>query len=120
MKRMLMGVAIGAGAMYLLDPNHGAERRRKLLGFYDENKDTIQDYAQTAAQTAVVVGQTAASTASTVADKAGELTGKTSTNGSANASSGNVDSLLEKRTAKGGTTSTSTDPAPGMGGSLST
>lgn len=112
MKRMLMGVAIGAGAMYLLDPNQGAERRRKLLGFYDENKDTIQDYAQTAASTAVVMGQTAASTASTVADKAGELTGKSdssaspaksATNGSTNGSSGNVDSLLEKRTAKGGT-----------------
>jgi len=75
MKRLLMGLAVGAGAMYLLDPDHGAERRAKLLGFYGENKDTFQDYAQTAAQTAVTVGQTAASTASTVADKASELTG---------------------------------------------
>ena len=75
MKRLFMGLAIGAGAMYLLDPQHGAERRAKLLGFYGENKDTFQEYAQTAAQTAVTVGHTAVSTASTVADKASELTG---------------------------------------------
>src|SRR5437016_787843 len=57
MKRLILGLAVGAGAMYLLDPEKGAERRARLLGMYTENKDTIHDYAHTAAQTAVVVGQ---------------------------------------------------------------
>ncbi|MFN2465672.1 MAG: YtxH domain-containing protein [Candidatus Dormibacteria bacterium] len=136
MKRMLMGIAVGAGAMYLLDPEKGSERRGKLLGFYGENKDTFQDYAQTAAQTAVTVGQTVGSTASAVAEKASEITGKddatTSTNGKGNGATA-VDDLLEKRTVRkssavttselstGGTTTITppADPAPGMGGSLS-
>ena len=111
MKKMLMGVAMGAGAMYLLDPDHGAERRSKLLGFYSENKDTFQDYAQTATQTAVTVGHTAASAASTVADKATGIVGKgdapsvDSTDANGKASTADVDSLRQ---------------APGMGGSLST
>ncbi|HEV1998761.1 MAG TPA: YtxH domain-containing protein [Candidatus Dormibacteraeota bacterium] len=116
MKKMLMGVAIGAGAMYLLDPDHGAERRGKLLGFYSENKDTFQDYAQTATQTAVTVSQTAASAASTVAEKAGELAGKgdsTPGKGDSTASKSsngkgsptNTDSLLESRNTAPGNTS---------------
>jgi gas vesicle protein len=131
MKRMLMGIAVGAGAMYLLDPEKGAERRGKLLGFYGENKDTFQEYAQTAAQTAVVVGQTVGSTASAVADKASEITGKddsatTDAVGTGNGKS-NVDGLLEKRpSARKSSAATEiapdapADPAPGMGGSLST
>jgi len=101
MKKMLMGVAVGAGAMYLLDPDHGAVRRSKLLGFYSENKDTIQDYAQTATQTAVTVGHTAASAASTVADKATGIVGKgdssspDSKSANGKGSTGNMDSLLE-------------------------
>ncbi|MGI8609714.1 MAG: YtxH domain-containing protein [Candidatus Dormibacteria bacterium] len=139
MKRMLMGVAVGAGAMYLLDPDHGAERRGKLLGFYSENKDTMQDYAQTATQAAVTVSHTAASAASTVADKAGEMVGKSDDNKTDDAktdaaapkssngkgSTENVDSLLETRDAsRRSNASTLTDPAPGetspgLGGSLS-
>jgi len=120
MKRMLMGLAVGAGAMYLMDPDHGAERRAKLFGFYSENKDTIQEYAQTAASTAVTVGQTAASTASTVAEKASDLTGigadhKPEDTFAASAAAG--------RSANGKTTASTTplrdDPAPGMGGTLS-
>jgi gas vesicle protein len=131
MKRMLMGIAIGAGAMYLLDPEKGAERRGKLLGFYGDNKDTFQEYAQTAAQTAVVVGQTVGNTASAVADKASEITGKDDTaaptDGASNGNgSSNVDGLLEKRpSTRRSSVATDTppetpaDPAPGMGGSLS-
>jgi gas vesicle protein len=121
MKRMLMGIAIGAGAMYLLDPEKGEERRRRLLGFYSENKDTFQDYAQTAAQTAVTIGETVGSTAGSVAEKAGEISGRgekatsgsgstpgaVTTNGSP---SGKVDTRPASRKA---------EDAPGMGGSLS-
>ena len=139
MKRMLMSVALGAGAMYLLDPDHGAERRAKLFGFYSENKDTIQDYAQTATQTAVTVSHTAANAASTVVEKASEIAGKggdtadsgeptgvgepKSSNGKG--STANVDSLLETRgNSRKSNASTLVDPppgetAPGLGGSLS-
>ena len=137
MKRMLMSVALGAGAMYLLDPDHGAERRARLFGFYNENKDTIQDYAQTATQTAVTVSHTAANAASTVVEKATEIAGKgdadasestevgepKSSNGKG--STANVDSLLETRgNSRKSSASTLTDPppgetAPGLGGSLS-
>ena len=139
MKRLIMGMAIGAGAMYLLDPDNGAERRRRLLGFYSENKDTFQDYAQTASQTAVTVGRTAAESAATVsqtvgtvAEKATEITGKagkSSTKGDAaieksaaalnNGSSTNVDSLLENRNVTKKTRGAGKEEAPGMGGSLS-
>jgi gas vesicle protein len=122
MKRMLIGMAIGAGAMYLLDPESGQERRNRLFGFYSDNKDTFQDYAQTASQTAVTVGQTVGSAAGTVAEKATEVGAKAEkavkakagaeTNGSTN-----VDSLLENRTAG---RKAAGDDAPGMGGSLST
>ena len=130
MKRMLMGVAVGAGAMYLLDPDHGAERRGKLFGFYSENKDTFQDYAQTAAQTAVSVSHTAVDAASTVAEKASEITGKadpekaTAKSSNGKGSTANVDSLLETRNASRGSAADAlTDPkpgeqAPGIGGSL--
>ena len=130
MKKMLMGVAIGAGAMYLLDPDHGAERRSKLLGFYSENKDTFQDYAQTATQTAVTVGQSAASAASTVADKATEIVGKgtpstpDSKGANGKASAADVASLRAGETSREPDASVPIDPtpgeqAPGMGGSLS-
>ena len=130
MKKMLIGVAIGAGAMYLLDPDHGAERRSKLLGFYSENKDTFQDYAQTATQTAVTVGQTAASAASTVADKATEIVGKgapatpDSKGANGKASTADVASLRSRETPPEPGTSVQIDPtpgeqAPGKGGSLS-
>ena len=132
MKRMLMGVAVGAAAMYLLDPDHGAQRRGKLFGFYSENKDTFQDYAQTASQTAVTLSQTAASAASTVAEKAGELTGKgdagkgdTPKSSNGKGSTANVDSLLETGNAsRSSTADRLTDPppgetSPGLGGSLS-
>ena len=119
MKRLLMGLAVGAGAMYLLDPDHGAERRAKLLGFYSENKDTFQDYAQTAAQTAVTVGHTAANTASTVADKATELTG-------IGADSSRETAAAAPATASGGRSAngkaagaTSPGEVPGTGGSPS-
>ena len=116
MKRMLMGLAVGAGAMYLMDPDHGAERRAKLFGFYSENKDTIQEYAQTAAQTAVTVGQTAASTASTVAEKASDLTGI----GADNKPEESLAASATRGSANGKpVTAPRTDPAPGMGGTLS-
>lgn len=135
MKRLIMGIAIGAGAMYLLDPENGAERRGKLLGFYGENKDTLQDYAQTAAQTAVTVSHTVGDVASTVADKAGEITGKSdssadkvgdmaSNGGTADeGAKARVDELLNARsTTRKSSASTEPPPgdtAPGKGGSRS-
>ena len=139
MKRLILGIAIGAGAMYLLDPENGAERRRRLLGFYAENKDSFQDYAQTASQTAVTVGRTAAESAVTigekagsVADKAAEITGKVTKTSKEDAAieksaaamangstAGNVDSLLENRNVTKKTKGGSAEEAPGMGGSLS-
>jgi gas vesicle protein len=116
---MLMGLAVGAGAMYLLDPDHGAERRAKLLGFYGENKDTFQEYAQTAAQTAVTVGHTAASTASTVADKATELTG-IGADSSKDSKSDPDPAGTPARSSNGKPAGVAAQgEAPGMGGSLS-
>ncbi|MEA2684471.1 MAG: hypothetical protein QOK05_2799 [Chloroflexota bacterium] len=133
MKRLIMGVAIGAGAMYLLDPEKGAERRGRLLGFYGENKDSFQDYAQTAAQTAVTVSHTVSDVASTVVDKAGEITGKsTADTGSdekvgapaanGGASKARVDEVLGGRSTTRKSTAAGDPPpgdAPGLGGSLS-
>jgi gas vesicle protein len=131
MKRLIMGVAIGAGAMYLLDPERGAERRSKLFGFYGENKDTFQDYAQTAAQTAATVSHTVSDVASTVADKAGEITGKSSPddagvgdetasgNGRGTPSSGSATISGRIPTRKSSAAPATDEPAPGTGGSRS-
>ena len=129
MKRLIMGIAIGAGAMYLLDPEKGSERRSRLLGFYGENKDTFQEYASTAAQTAVTVSHTVSDVAGTVAEKAGEITGKSTPepagvgditatnngNGKATATDATVAARVNPRKSSASATE---DPAPDLGGSL--
>ena len=98
MKRLILGIAIGAGAMYLLDPENGAERRSRLLGFYSENKDTFQEYAQTATQTAVTVGRTAAESAVTVGQTVGGTAGAVADKAADKASG--IASKAEKAAAK--------------------
>jgi len=37
-KKLLIGAAAGAGAMYFLDPNKGPERRRDALRLWSEEQ----------------------------------------------------------------------------------
>ena len=50
-KAMLMWTAAGAGAIYLLDPAKGADRRRRARQLWSENKDQIVDQVGKAAET---------------------------------------------------------------------
>ena len=51
-KKMMMVAAAGAGAVYLLDPNKGPDRRRRALRLWAENKDQILEAAGWATGTA--------------------------------------------------------------------
>ena len=51
-KAMLLWTAVGAGAIYLLDPAKGADRRRRARQLWSENKDQIVDQVGKAADTA--------------------------------------------------------------------
>ena len=67
-KKLLIGAAAGAGAMYFLDPNKGPERRRQALRLWSENKDDVLE-------TATKAGGTAAKLTSTIADTASQVGG---------------------------------------------
>ncbi|MHB8507767.1 MAG: hypothetical protein ACYDGR_03860 [Candidatus Dormibacteria bacterium] len=57
MKRMIMGAAIGAAAMYLLDPEHGSQRRAHLTGAWRAQKGTVLEAARSTAGTVSSVSQ---------------------------------------------------------------
>jgi gas vesicle protein len=57
MRKLLFGIVIGAAAMYLLDPEHGAERRARAAGGWREQKDTVLEAARSTASVVSGVGQ---------------------------------------------------------------
>jgi len=75
----MMGAAIGAGAMYFLDPVTGEARRRQARSFWRENKDDIFEVAQTTSEQASVAAGKAAETVSKVTSSVGEKIGGAST-----------------------------------------
>jgi len=69
MRRLILGLAIGAGLAYYLDPTRGTERRRRLTGFLTNNREQIHEVARTTAQVASSVGQGAQQVAEKVGEK---------------------------------------------------
>jgi gas vesicle protein len=49
---MLFGAAIGGAVVYFLDPQQGAQRRERVLRWWDQNREPIMDTAASAASTA--------------------------------------------------------------------
>ncbi|MDP9325598.1 MAG: hypothetical protein M3O87_03575 [Candidatus Dormibacteraeota bacterium] len=49
MRKILFGAVLGAVAMYLLDPERGAERRMVVTNLWSERKDTVLEAARTTA-----------------------------------------------------------------------
>lgn len=70
-----MGAAIGAGAMYFLDPVTGEARRRQARSFWRENKDDILEVARTTSEQASDAAGKAADTVSKVSSSLGEKIG---------------------------------------------
>jgi gas vesicle protein len=50
--RMLFGAVVGGTLVYLLDPEHGAQRRERLRGWWEQNREPVLNTAATAASTA--------------------------------------------------------------------
>ena len=76
MKRLLLGAALGAGAMFFLDPVSGKQRRRQALHLWNENKGDVLEGARTASGQVQEASRQAASAASSVTSAVGELVEK--------------------------------------------
>jgi gas vesicle protein len=50
--RMLFGVAVGGALVYLLDPQHGAQRRERVRMWWEQNREPVLNTATSAANTA--------------------------------------------------------------------
>jgi gas vesicle protein len=57
MRKVMFGILVGAAAAYLLDPEHGAERRARLMSGWQEQKDTVLEAARSTAGAVSTVGQ---------------------------------------------------------------
>ncbi len=72
MKRLLIGLVLGVGVIYFLDPASGEQRRRNALHLWRENKDDVLEGARTASGQVQVASRQAASAASKVTSAIGE------------------------------------------------
>jgi gas vesicle protein len=50
--RMLFGAALGGALVYFLDPHQGAQRRERVLGWWEQNREPVMNTAASAASTA--------------------------------------------------------------------
>ncbi|HEV3233728.1 MAG TPA: hypothetical protein VG329_04185 [Candidatus Dormibacteraeota bacterium] len=57
MRKIIFGAVLGAVAMYLLDPERGAERRLVVTNLWSERKDTVLEAARTTAGAVSSVSQ---------------------------------------------------------------
>ena len=51
MKGFLLGFAAGGAAAYLLDPEHGAERRQRVRSWWLRNEGSVKDAGRTTVET---------------------------------------------------------------------
>jgi gas vesicle protein len=72
MKRLLIGLALGAGVAYFLDPVSGKQRRQQALHHWNENKDDVLEGARTASGQVQIASRQAASAASKVTSAIGK------------------------------------------------
>ncbi|MDQ6721328.1 MAG: YtxH domain-containing protein [Candidatus Dormibacteraeota bacterium] len=72
MKRLLIGLALGAGVTYFLDPVSGKQRRQRALHLWNENKDDVLEGARTASGQVQIASRQAASAVSKVTSAIGE------------------------------------------------
>ncbi|HSP10159.1 MAG TPA: hypothetical protein VLU92_11245 [Candidatus Dormibacteraeota bacterium] len=56
MKRMTIGAALGGAAMYLLDPQQGEDRRRRMQSLWQDNRDTALEVGNGVSQAAESMG----------------------------------------------------------------
>ncbi len=103
LKRFILGAAVGAGAMYLLDPDSGPTRRRQAMSLWAENKDQVFETARTtsqqvqsASQQAATVATKAADTASKVAAAGAEKVSGAKSEGDGNKAAGEIDQAWPK------------------------
>jgi len=67
--RMLLGAVIGGAAVYFLDPQNGAQRRERLMNWWDQNREPVM-------QTAHARAAEAQAMAAEVQAKAAEMGGR--------------------------------------------
>jgi gas vesicle protein len=59
--RMLFGAVVGGTLVYLLDPQHGARRRQRVVAWWEQNREPVLNTAASAASTAqATVNETSA------------------------------------------------------------
>ena len=76
MGRFLYGALIGGAAMYLLDPESGAERRQRLAGWWRRNRGPMMEVGQATSQRIDDLKPAAEQAASSAAETAQRATSK--------------------------------------------
>jgi gas vesicle protein len=89
LKSFIAGAAVGAAAVYLTDPEKGAERRARVLRMWQENRDDIHQAVHTTGSVIQTAARATGDTVAAAGDVVKVATGtssKAETDGSENAS----------------------------------